>query len=938
MNKRYFNRWLIFVLTVAIVIQSSFWGNTHPALASQTGTVTATTLNVRAKPSLTADKVQLNGTYVYLNKGENVNILEEKGDWYRISLKFNGKTVEGYVHKDFVSVKGNTASPTATPKPTVTPKPTPKLTPTPKPTPTPKAGDTSGEIMKAVEIKATITATTLNVRSGPGTTYSKVAGLIKGNTVTVIAETNKDGTKWYGISFKYEGKTTTGYVSSDYVKLNYTKSIKSKISASKIKISSSANSRSSYLKDMKGNIIYLKSGKSINLTDEVTVSGKKWYKISFTLDDKKYVGYLPAEQIRFSATVVKPTPTPEPTATPKPTAKPKPTATPKPTAKPTVAPTKKPTPTPTVNPKPSVTPKPTVAPTKAPTPTGKPTITPTPALTPAPTPTIVPYPTDSSGLLLKNVTVYDTISAPMVGYVCNTFNLNVYNYVDQSIYFLFDINYNPILLQSGQGVIVTQTISISNSRFYKIEFNYSGSTLTGYVPVEYIYINPDTMISPTPTPTPTPALGDLDNTDFEVKLVLEGFPESYKAPLRQLHAMYPKWEFKAYHTGLDWNTVIGEESIPGKNLLPNSKSIEWKSLENGAYNWKTDTFVVYDGSTWVTASKTAIEYYMDPRNFLTQNGIFQFELLKYQKKYQNLSGVESILYGTAMYNSSYSYLDENGIPQKYTYGETFLKAAEYSGVSPYHLASRVKQEVVTGPTTLSNSVSGTYPGYEGYYNFYNIGANDSAGGGAIANGLKYAKNGSSNVTNNALYLIPWINPYRSIVGGAYFLGGSYINRGQDTVYLQKFNVTPISTYFHQYMSNVEAPYAEGKKIFSAYKNMTDSPIIFSIPVYQNMPSAPAQVPTTMFNPNNRLKSLKVLDLQGNELPITPTFSQTEMNYYLIVGNAVDNVTINATTVSKLATLGGGGTVPLNVGNNEIIIPVTAQNGDIANYTVNIVRE
>jgi beta-N-acetylglucosaminidase len=408
--------------------------------------------------------------------------------------------------------------------------------------------------------------------------------------------------------------------------------------------------------------------------------------------------------------------------------------------------------------------------------------------------------------------------------------------------------------------------------------------------------------------------------------------------LRILHTIYPEWEFKAFHTGLDWNTVIAQENIPGRNLLPNSKGVEWKSLESGAYNWKTDTFIVFDGSTWVTASKKAIEYYMDPRNFLTTSGIFQFELLKYQSGYQNLKGVENILKGTAMYNTRYNYVDEFGVPGSYSYAETFIKAAEYSGVSPYHLASRVKQEVVTSATTLSSSVSGTYQGYEGYYNFYNIGANDSAGGGAVANGLRYAKNGSTNAVNNSLYMIPWTSPYRSIVGGSYFLGGSYINRGQDTIYLQKFNVTPISTYYHQYMTNVEAPFAEAKKILTAYNGMADSPIIFSIPVYSNMPSTASSAPTTMFNPNNRLKSLKVLDMNGEDLMITPTFNQTEMNYYLIVPNDVEMIEITASTVSKKATVAGTGYVTLNVGTTISTISVIAENGDIANYTVNIVRE
>jgi beta-N-acetylglucosaminidase len=384
--------------------------------------------------------------------------------------------------------------------------------------------------------------------------------------------------------------------------------------------------------------------------------------------------------------------------------------------------------------------------------------------------------------------------------------------------------------------------------------------------------------------------------------------------------------------------VIAAESTPGKNVIPNTKGVEWKSLESGAYNWKTDTFIVFDGSTWVTASKEAISYYMDPRNFLTLNGIFQFELLKYQSNYQVISGVENILKGTAMYNTSYTYTDDIGNVQSMTYAQTFIKAAEYSGVSPYHLASRVKQEVVTGTTTLSNSVSGTYPGYEGLYNFYNIGANDSAGGGAIANGLKFASTGSNNAVTNAMYMIPWTSPYKSIVGGSYYIGGSYISKGQDTIYLQKFNVTPQSTYYHQYMTNVEAPYAESKKIVTAYNGLLDSPIIFSIPVYLNMPEQPAAVPVTKFNPNNRMKSLKILDNTGMELTVTPTFNQTEYNYYLIVDNSVEYVQVNATTVSKKASISGGGTIPINVGNNTVVVSVIAENGDIANYTINIVRQ
>jgi beta-N-acetylglucosaminidase/outer membrane biosynthesis protein TonB len=902
MKVRHFNRWLMIILILALTIPQIYIGEIQQVSAAWTATVTSKTLNVREEPSTTAPKVALNGTYVYLVKDQTVNILSEEGDFYYVTLKFNGKSVKGYIHKDYVTVSGKpTPTATPTPKPTATPKPTSKPASTPKPDTT-----KSVPVVKEIELKGTIAASSLNIRSGPDTAYAKVGGLIKGDKVTIISEVMIGEAEWYGISVKSAGKTITGYVLSTYVNLSFDSTIKGEVDVTKLKVRSAAGTKAAYLKNSSGNIITLKENKSVTIIGETTVSGVKWLKVSFTVSDKKYTGYVEASQVNFKVTVK---------ATPTPTTKP----------------------TPTAKPKPTVTPKPTNTPVPTPNPSGTQNPTPSPTVTPTPTPTIGPTPTpdpllQQEFLQVMNNPTLTSISKPVNGYVCNSVLVNLvkdYNTGE----FLYD-NYNNILfLRNKEQVLVTAVERSFTDVWYLVSLE---NGIYGYVKAEYIYISGSPSGSTGATPIPTPVI--TDNMDFESKLTQQGFPESYKAGLRQLHAQYPNWEFRAYHTGLDWNTVIAAESVPGKNVIPNSKGVEWKSLESGAYNWKTDTFIVFDGSTWVTASKAAIEYYMDPRNFLTTNGIFQFELLKYQEAYQNLAGVENILKGTAMYNTSYTYTDDNGKQKTMSYGQTFIEAAKYSGVSPYHLASRVKQEVVTGPTTLSNSVSGTYSGYEGLYNFYNIGANDSAGGGAVANGLKYAKNGSTNSVTNQLYMIPWTSPFRSIVGGSYFIGGSYINRGQDTIYLQKFNVTPISTYYHQYMTNVEAPYAEGKKILTAYNGMADSQIIFSIPVYLNMPSAPCPQPTTMFNPNNRMKSLKILDAKGNELSITPTFNQTEYNYYLIVQNTVDVVQINATTVSKKATISGGGTIPLNVGNNTVVISVIAENGSIANYTINIVRE
>lgn len=109
------------------------------------------------------------------------------------------------------------------------------------------------------------------------------------------------------------------------------------------------------------------------------------------------------------------------------------------------------------------------------------------------------------------------------------------------------------------------------------------------------------------------------------------------------------------------------------------------------------------------------------------------------------------------------------------------------------MASRIKQEV--GPFLSHSSISGTVKGFEGLYNFYNIGATSSSEPmGAIKNGLQYAKDGKgASEATKRKYLIPWNTKEKAITGGAIFIGSSYINSGQDTIYLQKFHVYDIES-------------------------------------------------------------------------------------------------------------------------------------------------
>lgn len=326
---------------------------------------------------------------------------------------------------------------------------------------------------------------------------------------------------------------------------------------------------------------------------------------------------------------------------------------------------------------------------------------------------------------------------------------------------------------------------------------------------------------------------------------IENFPASYQPYLQELQKKYPNWKFIALYTGLDWKYVIDNENKFGKNLVPKSYSDRWKNTTPGEYNVEVD-------AGWVDCSRSAIEYTMDPRNFLNYVRVFQFEELSYDAKTNNKAGIEKILYGTEFYNTTVQYLTSSGstVTMSEKYSDLILSAGKTSQVSSYHLASRIKQEV--GPFLSHSSISGNVEGYKGLYNFYNIGATSSSEPmGAIKNGLQYAKDGkgASQATKDK-YLIPWNTKAKSITGGGIFIGSSYIHLGQDTIYLQKFHVTSSSggeLFWHQYMTNVLAPYSESKSVYNGYVNtgLLDGTMSFIIPVYDNMPGLPVESPSIL---------------------------------------------------------------------------------------------
>ena len=403
-----------------------------------------------------------------------------------------------------------------------------------------------------------------------------------------------------------------------------------------------------------------------------------------------------------------------------------------------------------------------------------------------------------------------------------------------------------------------------------------------------------------------------------------GFKESYISKLSILKQAHPNWTFKAIKTGLNFNDAVEAENSLGKSLIQvtdSTNNVGYLSTWPGSYNYYTDSFKAFDGSNWYAANYDTIAYYMDPRNFLIDMYIFQYEALAYESNLQTLSVVQKLLNGDYLNN----------------YASSFITAAQESKVSPVYLASLSKQEV-GGHSYATTAVSGnsfTYNGvsYSGIYNPYNIGA--TSGTTPVYNGLYWATGSGYQVTT---YNRPWNSMDKAIRGGAKWIGENYINIGQNTIYFKKWdvvgNVNSASgdNYNHQYQTNIQAPMVEGNSVYKSYNEskILDSTFVFYIPVYENMPSS-TSLPATG-NPNNYLKSLTI-----NGVSVS-SFDGGVTNYNYYVSSDTNSITISASAVNSNASISGTGYVSLTSDNTVRNVVVKAQNGDTRTYTINIIRE
>lgn len=324
-----------------------------------------------------------------------------------------------------------------------------------------------------------------------------------------------------------------------------------------------------------------------------------------------------------------------------------------------------------------------------------------------------------------------------------------------------------------------------------------------------------------------------------IKSGISAFPESYQKKLAYLKYLHPNWQFKAYYTGIDWSELTSssaenqclKNTVSKENFLdPSALYICGRSGDVGYY----------------CASAKMVNYYLDPRNFMGEAMIFQFLDLA------NGSGVTRDVVVSATQGT---YLSR--------YVDDIMSAAQEAQINPLHIVATIFQEL--GREGTPRAISGTVPGYEGLYNFYNYGATD--GNGAVERGLAMARE------------CGWTSPRYALIDGAKkVLANKYISVGQTTKYFYKFDVvgneiltesagkkTYALKYFygHQYMTNLRDPASQAGALYDIYADsqILDENLTFTIPIYNNMPDSVA-VPTTVSANSDKLYYINSLKKYG----------------------------------------------------------------------------
>ncbi|SDJ96896.1 SH3 domain-containing protein, partial [Sediminibacillus albus] len=261
---------------------------------------------------------------------------------------------------------------------------------------------------------------------------------------------------------------------------------------------------------------------------------------------------------------------------------------------------------------------------------------------------------------------------------------------------------------------------------------------------------------------------------------------------------------------------------------PGTKYKEIGQLTNGT---KVSILGEYDGwyqikfngnAQWVTASEEDVRYYLNPNNFLEND----------RQKFQFLDLGRASNATTAELDG---YLSGKGILSGK--GSSFIDASNIHGISDVYLVSHALLETGNGTADLSTGVEvgkdnsgalvlvnndnrNSLKDIKTTYNMYGIGAVD---GNAYEGGAFRA------------YREGWFSPEKAIIGGAKFIGNSFIKAGQNTLYKMRWNPAAMDSYgyaSHQYATDIGWAYKQVGTMYNLYQDIGLTTLFLDVPLYK----------------------------------------------------------------------------------------------------------
>lgn len=332
----------------------------------------------------------------------------------------------------------------------------------------------------------------------------------------------------------------------------------------------------------------------------------------------------------------------------------------------------------------------------------------------------------------------------------------------------------------------------------------------------------------------------------------EKYNKSIVSYVNELKKKHPTWQFEFLVTGWDWEDFV-EFQMRGSRSLVESWNFTRRSkawVDKDYYNQSYDTNT--SSGRWKKASKAAIEYTLDPRNYLANDGEYIFALL-------DKTFVSFPQPGSIQEKNEINKIAEELKNTKYRgLQATVYKIAREESIDSAAILGLLKQE--NGP--LINPL--------------NVGATGNSTQSVIENLTNYAKSHG------------WTNFEKGLRGGVK-LKKAYIAGSQKTDHSMKFNYAGQNPAF-QYMQNIEAPMQQQgtvKRLYSQKDPSLSKPYRFIIPLFKNMPQKISEFPDNIpVNPNaNVLKEgeikVVVTDSDGIKFRSKPQIDKSSKTYFVV---------------------------------------------------------